>query len=190
MTKKIAIDFDSVLANTVKRWTEIFNAHHSEKYHDLHISYNKIREFSIGKYFGISSDDVGEIFNQCWQQWDTLEPMEFALAQKIKTLRGMHDGLDIVTAAPQDAKQNMTKFLKKHGIKYDSIICEENKETLDHTTYIDDSPHMAEKIFRAGKTALLYTQPWNIDIMPRRDGDVHLTRIYGIDHAIHVLSKL
>ena len=96
----IAIDFDGVLSNTTKRWIHIFNKDYSAKYHNLKLSYNKIIEFDFYKYFDITHDDDSrQIFQTCWEQRNTtLEPTEFMLEQKTKTLSKMYDTVDIVTA--------------------------------------------------------------------------------------------
>ncbi|MBA4718944.1 MAG: hypothetical protein HRO68_07590 [Nitrosopumilus sp.] len=83
----------------------------------------------------------------------------------------------------------MKKFLKKHKISYNNIIFSENKEELDYDTFIDDSPINAIKIFDAGKSVLLYNQPWNQDIIPKKIDMTHLIRVYSLDHAIHILQN-
>ena len=185
----IAIDFDGVLSNTIKKWISIFNVHYSAKYDNLQLSYNKIREFDFYKSYNISHDDSREIFAQCWAEWDMLESTEFMLDQKTKRLSDMCGGLDIVTANNPIYRQFIEKFLDKYKIQYDNMIFEENKEKLNHDTFIDDSPINAQKIFDAGKSILLYNQPWNRDISSKKTDTVHLSRVYSLDHAIHLLEN-
>jgi len=185
----ISLDFDGVLSNTIKKWIQIFHKDYSEKYHKLQLSYNKIKEFDFYKDFDITHDDSRKIFEKCWEQWNYLEPTEFMLEQKTKTLSELCGGLDIVTANNPANKKYLEQFLQKYKIKYDNIIFSENKEELDYDIFIDDSPYNAKKIFDCGKTVLLYNQPWNQDIISEKTEHAYLSRVYSIDHAIHILEK-
>lgn len=184
----IAVDFDGVISNTIKKWIQIFNQDYSKKY-DLYLSYNKIKEWDFYKNFDITHDDSREIFRQCWEKWNSLEPTEFMLSQKTKTLSDMYGGLDIVTAINPTHKESIEKFLKKYKIQYTEIIFSENKEKLDYPIFIDDSPDNAKKMFDCGKSVLLYNQPWNTNIIPKKIDKTHLSRVYSLDHAIHILEK-
>lgn len=184
----IAVDFDGVLSNTIKRWIQIFNKDYSEKY-KLQLSYNKITEFNFYKMYNISHDDSRQIFQTCWEQLGVLEPTEFMLSQKTKTLSELYDGLDIVTANNSINKKYLEKFLQKYKIKYDNIVFSENKEELNYDLFIDDSPINAKKIFSYGKPILLYNQPWNQDVISEKVDNAHLSRVYSLDHAIYILEK-
>lgn len=184
----IAVDFDCVLSDTVKKWVQIFNQDYSEKY-NLHLSYNQIKEWDFHEGFGITKDDSREIFNQCWMKWNSLEPTEFMLSHKTKTLSDMYDGLDVVTAVNPIHEESVKKFLKKYKIKYDKIVFSENKEELDYVIFIDDSPDNAKKMFDCGKSVLLYNQLWNIDIENKQEKSIHLSRVYSLDHTIQLLQN-
>ncbi len=58
----IAVDFDGVLSNTIKKWISIFNMDYSAKYSDLKLSYNKISEFGFYRKFNMTYDDARGIF--------------------------------------------------------------------------------------------------------------------------------
>jgi len=58
----IAVDFDGVLSNTIKKWIEIFHKDYSEKYPNLQLSYNKIKEFDFYKMYNITHNDSRQIF--------------------------------------------------------------------------------------------------------------------------------
>ena len=185
---KIAIDFDSVLANTIKKWVQIFNSDYSVKYQNKKLAYNQITTFGFYDDLNISQKDTWKIFAQCWEEWDMLEPTEFMLDVKTKKLSELSERLDVVTANEPKNKTYIEKFLDKYNIKYHSIIFEENKEKLHHDIFIDDSPHTVLKIYDAGKTALLYDQPWNKDVDSKKTKDRHLSRVFNIDHAIHMIQ--
>jgi len=111
------------------------------------------------------------------------------LSQKMSTLSELCGRLDIVTANNPTNKEYLEQFLQKHKIKYDNIIFSEKKEELDYDVFIDDSPHNAKKIFDHGKSVFLYNQPWNVDVIPKKTEHTHLSRVYSLDHAIHILQK-
>ncbi len=186
---KIAIDFDCVLANTIKRWIEIFNDSYSEKYDNLQLAYNKITQWGFYSNFDITKKDAMEIFSKCWKQYESLEPTELMLHYKISKLSKLSDALDIVTAADEDHKKYLSGFLEKHKITYDNIVFTEEKHKLDYDIFIDDSPINAKKIFDSGKHVLLYNQPWNQDTRPRKNRDAQITRVNSLDHAIHLLES-
>jgi uncharacterized protein len=191
---KLAIDFDGVLCNTIQKWIEIFNSDYSKKYHNLKLSYNQIAEFDFYKKFNITHDDSRQIFQTCWESWDTLQPIEFFLDQKTKKLSELCDGMDIVTANDSINKEYLVKFLQKYSIKYDDIVFEENKESLHYDIFIDDSPINAQKILDSGKSVFLYNQPWNqniVELEPKLDNikNVQISRVYNLDHTIHILQN-
>lgn len=185
----IAIDFDGVLSNTIKKWIQIFNEEYSEQYDKLHLSYNKIKQWDFYKSYNISHDDSRKIFQVCWNNWNSLEPTEFMLSQKTSILSELCGGLDIVTANNPTNKEYLEAFLQKHKIKYDHIIFAEDKEELDYDAFIDDSSINAKKIFDCKKSVFLYNQPWNADLIPKRTVKNHLSRVYSLDHTIHILQN-
>ncbi len=186
----MALDFDGVLCDTIQKWIEIFNADYSAKYDNLKLSYNQVTEFYFYKRYGITDGDALQIFTQCWESWDELTPTEFSLQQKTRTLSELCDGVDIVTAnVPDPQKEYLEKFLQKYSITYNDIIFEEDKESLHHDTFIDDSSINAQKTYDAGKSVFLYNQPWNRDIRLQRTKKNHMTRAYSLDHIICILQN-
>jgi len=185
----IAIDFDGVLSNTIKKWIAIFNKDYSEKYHNMQLSYNKIKQWDFYQSFNITHNDSRKIFKKCWEEWDSLEPTEFMLSQKTSILSELYDGVDIVTANNPANKKYLDKFLQKYKIKYDNIIFSEKKEELDYDAFIDDSSVNAKKISDCKKSVFLYNQPWNTNLIPKRTVKNHLSRVYSLDHTIHILQN-
>ena len=192
---KIALDFDGVLCNTIQKWIEIKKKNYSEKYPNLKLSYNKITEFDFYKNYSITHDDSRQIFQICWELWDTLASTEFFLDQKTRKLSEFCDELDIVTANNSTNKEYLVKFLQKYSIIYDDIIFEENKESLNYDIFIDDSPINVQKILNSGKSVFLYNQPWNQNIAelePNLDNITctQICRVYNLDHMIHILENI
>ena len=185
----IAVDIDGTLANTPKKWIEIFNRDYAAKYRGLQLSYTQLTEFHFYKKFGITHDDLYRIFAKCWKSPYMIEPTEFMLGQKTRKMSELCGTLDIVTANNPTKRRYLEAFLQRHKIRYQEIIFEENKERLDYDIFIDDSPINAARIFDAGKSVFLYNQPWNRNVTPKMAKGAHLTRVHGIDHAIHILQN-
>jgi 5'(3')-deoxyribonucleotidase len=185
----VAIDFDGVLCDTVQKWIQIFHTHYSKKYDNLQLSYSKITQWDFYQMYDITHEDSRQIFQQCWESWDTLHPTEFMLSQKIETLSKLCGKIDIVTANEKTNQKYLEKFLHKYDIKYSDIIFEENKEKLNYDIFIDDSPINAQKIFDSGSSVLLYNQPWNVNIISKEKNNVFIHRVYSLDHAIHILQN-
>lgn len=136
-----------------------------------------------------------ELFGETWRDWTKLEPMEQDMSQKTKMLQKLGT-MDIVTNASPDVEPQLTKWLKYHYIHYDKLIFSSNKWELDYDVFIDDSPSNIQKIFGAGKIALVYNHAWNRGIQDISSmTGIHfycggIQRVYNMYHAIDVLRKL
>ena len=180
----IALDYNGVVANTTKRWIEIFNEKYSEQYDKLLITYSGTT-WNFHKTLGIKKEDTYEIFKKCWREWDEIEPTEFMLSQKTSELHEMYGGLDIVTSIRPEYKESVERFLQKYKIRYDNIIFHRDKGKLQYDAFIDDSPIHAKNISGQNKSIFLYNQPWNQNIIE----DKNITRVYSLDHIIHISRK-
>lgn len=178
---KIALDFDGVLSHTMKRWVAIYNGK-PNKHADITI--RDINEWAFFENWGMSVDECFEIFDECWNGWENLEPMEQDQWQKTKMLCNIGE-VDIVTTVNESALPSIEKWLKHHDIRYNKIVHSKKKHELNYDVYIDDSPKNILEMEQAGKNVLAYNQPWN-----RHIKDSHyVTRVYNLYHAIDVLRS-
>ena len=168
----------------------MINKHHLENGTPLKLFYNKITEFDFSSEFGMPRPIFFKMIDRCLKQWDTLEPTEPMLSHKIKTLSDMCNRLDIVTANKPHNLEYIELFLKKHDIQYNDIVFETDKQVLDYDLFIDDSPMLAQDIFNAGKSIMLYDQPWNANTLAQKNTDQNqLIRAHSMDHIIHLLQN-
>ena len=59
------------------------------------------------------------------------------------------------------------------------------KTNLDYDVFIDDSPLNAKSMLDAGKSVILYNQPWNLSF-----NDPRAKRIYQLKDAISIIKTL
>lgn len=187
---KLAIDFDGVLAHTMKGWVE--------KYNSLIDSPITLRDIDMWAFFekwGMDWPQALDIFKMTWNDPDNLEPMEHHLNQKVKMLRKFGQ-VDIITSVDPSCESSIKYWLDQQQIEYDNLCVVKGKAELDYDIFIDDSPDNAINIFTAGKSVLLYNQPWNRNIPNSYYNDkvdasksMNVTRIYNLYHAIDIIRE-
>ncbi len=180
---KIALDFDGVLSHTMKRWVEIFNEKYSKKYSRM-ITIRDINEWAFFEDWGMDKDEAFEIFDQCWENWDKLEPLETDLWQKTKMLCNIGE-VDIVTSVNPQWMPHIRSWLEKHGVHFNKVLHSKEKHKLDYDVYIDDSPQNIREMAEAGKWVLMINQPWNRGV--KEEGKI--VRCYNLYHVIDVLRN-
>lgn len=193
---KIGLDFDGVTGYTTKLWVEKFN----EKY-QTSITTRNIDRWGFYEPLGITLNECMEIFGETWKDWKKLEPMEQDMWQKTRMLCNLGT-VDIVTNASPDVRLQLEKWLGVHKISYNELIFSSSKWDLDYDVFIDDSPSNIEKIYKAGKIALVYNHAWNRDIKEKSNVFEHgactyvdhdkgqIRRIYNLYHAIDFIKGI
>ncbi len=183
---KIALDFDGVLSHSMKRWVEIQNQTFKRK----KITLRDVDVWAFYEKFGMTKEECFKIFDKVWGDWTKLIPMEHDLQQKTKMLSKLGE-VDIVTTVIEGWIPNITKWLDRENISYNSVVHSEAKHELDYDIYIDDAVKNAEKMLDSGKTVLLYNQPWNHyygDTYFQKGTGGELYRIYNLYHAIDKIN--
>src|SRR5687768_6053657 len=93
MVLKVALDFDSVLADTMSSWVKIYN----KKYNKF-ISKSDIKSWDFCSSLGISEQDMFEIFHVCWSDWKDLSPTEENIEKTVEEISKISN-TEIVTSA-------------------------------------------------------------------------------------------
>lgn len=158
---KIAIDVESVLANTNEA---VFQ------------STDKIdRKELIGDWE--LSDNLWQIYSgvsdAVWRHNpDSIPPEEPMLDQYTEQI-AEGNTVDVVTARPHVDKQ-MVWWLDSHNIEYRNFYSVQYpKHELNYDLFIDDNPEMVENC-----QLLLRNQPWNVEC-----GGKNCDRIYSLGEA-------
>ncbi len=177
---KVALDFDSVLSDTMIRWVEIFNEKKGTK-----LTKKDVVSWSFWNDFHITMDEAFEIFKEAWSDWKNLPMTEDNIADKVKRLTNIST-VDIVTHVLESHSEYVKMWLKNNNISYENFVTiQGDKVNLSYDIFIDDSPNVAQKSSQSGKDCLLYDQPWNREIKGEK-----ITRIQGLDDAFMFIKKI
>lgn len=176
----IALDFDSVLSDTMISWVNRYN----EKFQSSISKETHILKWEFWNDLGISSEQAFEIFDEVWSDWHSLPPTEQDLKEKVEKISDFGT-VDIVTEIKDEHLIHIKLWLKEHDIPHGKLKHAQGKKAkLDYDYFIDDHPDFALECSSNGKNCLLYDQPWNKNI----EGD-KITRINGLNDALGIISK-
>jgi len=177
---KLALDFDSVLSDTMVNWVQKFN-----KRKDTSLTKNDVISWTFWNDFDISIDEAFDIFAEVWSDWKNLPPTEHNLQDKVMKLTKICS-IDVVTAVQKNYLQYIKKWLNDKGIIYENFVSSDStKANLDYDVFIDDSPSIAQKSSQIGKICLLYDQPWN-----RKVTGKNIIRIKNLNDAYEFIKKI
>jgi hypothetical protein len=182
---RMAVDFDSVLAETMGLWITELNRRRGTNFQK-----DDVVSFDLIQCFGIAEYERSELFDYIWDDdnWKKIPPTEDFLSEKIQALR-KHGKVDILTAIPENQVENTKKWLARNEISYDDYIIVPNglkKSDYEYDIFIDDSPSNAEQIANCGKTVFLYDQPWN----QKMNSSEKIRRIHSISEVIDYLDRI
>jgi len=177
---KIALDVDGVLADVMHAWLSYNNRIRST------ITKSEISEWDFWKRYDINKFDFYEELSMCWKSWETVPPTENNISLASKELSKLGT-VDIVTAREDSTHDNVKNWLKMHNVtfrNYIGVVEGTKKATLDYDIFIDDSPINAQSILAAGKSVILYNQPWNLGFP-----DVRARRIFKLKDAASIINQ-
>lgn len=166
MTKpKLAVDFDSTLANTQSVAFDLLCGD------DHNYSLEDIESWT----WGIDEFGKDAYLNALWHTWTIrpleAEPMEEHLPQKMAALHREYE-VHIVTAHPEQAgiTHGKRRWLSEKSIPYEELhavpMDVSKADYFDYDAFIDDKPTLPVNK-KAGQTVYLRDAPWNQDA----DGD-------------------
>lgn len=176
---KIALDFDSVLSDTMVRWIHVFNTKKNTT-----LTKNDVLSWTFWNDFGISIDEAFNIFEEVWSDWKNLPSTENNIVDSVKKLANISH-VDIVTDVQESHLQYIKMWLNDKGIIYENFVSSNGTKTnLDYDVFIDDSPSIAQKASQIGKICLLYDQPWNRKVIGE-----NVIRIKNLNDAYEFIKK-
>lgn len=166
-----------MIGNTVELWLKKYN----EKY-GKSLKYENIDHWRFGDIVGLTNEEVLDIFETCWADWRGLKPLEknqFTVIEAMKLV----GHVDIVTSVHIQFIPIVKKWLSNYGINL-NVVYSREKEKLKYDVYIDDSPENAKAMVSAGKTCILYDQPWNQGLVGKG-----IIRVKTLREALGVLRR-
>jgi 5'(3')-deoxyribonucleotidase len=159
--KTFALDFDSVLADTMVIWVKEYN----ERYH-ADLTKNDIYAWDISKILPISIEEISNLFNYVWEyRWEEIPPCEPSQNGIIESIHKGGFRISILTKRERPTVSYVARWLDHHGIFSDDLIFiydSISKSEYPFDFLLDDSPTNLIDI-TAPKVGLLFDQPWNKD---------------------------
>jgi uncharacterized protein len=160
-TKTFALDFDSVLADTMVIWVEEYNERHR-----TNITKNDISAWDISKILPISVEEISKLFNYVWEyRWKEIPPCELDQNRTIKKIHESGFRISILTKRERPTVSYVAKWLDHHDIFSDDLIFVYDatpKSEYPFDFILDDSPtNLIDTT--APKIGILFDQPWNKD---------------------------
>ena len=178
---KIGLDVDGVLADVIDTWLDYNNKIRKA------ISKEEISEWDFWGRYQIDKYDFYKELSLCWQMWHKIPSTEENLSTTTSALSHVGE-VDIVTAREESTHTYVKSWLSSQKITYKNyvgVLEGLEKTKLDYDIFIDDSPINAKSMLNAGKTVILYTQPWNLNF-----NDPRVKRIFQLKEAIPIIKTL
>ena len=159
-SKTFAIDFDSVLADTMTVWTKEYN-----KLNHTNITKNQITLWDIGKTLPMLPAEISGMFKNVWKyHWKRVPPTEPMLGEIIKRIHRRGYRISIITRRERSTVAYVAKWLDYHDIYCDDLIFiydNTPKAEYPFDILVDDAPINIIDIV-SPKVGILFNQPWNM----------------------------
>ena len=178
---KIGLDVDGVLADVIHAWLDYNNTIRTP------ILKEEISEWDFWKRHQINKYDFYKELSLCWQTWSKIPSTEENLSTSTSILSNVGE-VDIVTAREKSTHTYVKSWLSSQKITYKNyvgVLEGVEKTKLDYDIFIDDSPINAKSMLDAGKSVILYTQPWNLNF-----NDPRAKRIHTLKDAIFIIKSI
>ncbi len=177
---RIALDFDSVLSDTMRSWT----CKHNQLY-GTEFSKSDIKSWEFWEDLNVDVTTKDQCFQEAWRDWQNLPATEPDLDKKVEELSNFGD-IDVVTNVDKNHLDYVRNWLENRNIKVQEIKhAGEEKIRLPYNLFIDDSPILAEDAEKNNKKCFVYNQEWNVHIQQSE----HVSRIHSLTDAITEISE-
>jgi 5'(3')-deoxyribonucleotidase len=155
---RIAMDIDGVLADWTEGWVRAFNRQFASNVSSLQVTtWNANLDLT-------PFEDQGEFFE--WLKtvpdfWANL-PSYPGAVEAVKDLKLAGHTVDFVTHRPDWAHQATYRWLDVRGLVAGSdLVFEADKGTTGHDVYVDDAPHVLQKLAEKRIPCIRFWRPWN-----------------------------
>ncbi len=155
--KKLFIDVDNTLANTMQNWVEVARAEYGikQKFEDFF-------DYDIKLVTGLPYELVTLLFKKVWSKNEEISIIDSAVPSIVKRL-GERYSINIMTSSVASDEEIM-RWLARNGIEYERLVHikkQLEKLELDGDIFIDDNIDVAKGLAAKGKLVFLISQPWN-----------------------------
>jgi uncharacterized protein len=157
--RTLAIDLDSVLADTMVIWVEEFN-----KRNNSSINKDDIISWDISKTLEISITEVSDIFTCIWdKRWKNIPSTEPSIGNTVSNLHSKGFRISILTKRYRSSVGNVIKWLDFHKIHCDDLLFvydDAPKTNYPFDILVDDAPINFSQLVHP-RIGILFNQPWN-----------------------------
>jgi 5'(3')-deoxyribonucleotidase len=157
--RTLAIDLDSVLADTMVIWVEEFN-----KRNKSNIIKEDIISWDISKILDISISEVSDIFTYiCDKRWNDIPPTEPSIGNTVSDLHSKGFRISILTKRYRSSVTNVIRWLDFYKIHCDDLLFvydDAPKTNYPFDILVDDAPINFTELVHP-RIGILFNQPWN-----------------------------
>lgn len=157
--RTLAIDLDSVLADTMVIWAEEFNKRNKSS-----ITKESITSWDISKIFDITITEVSDIFTYIWdKRWTDIPSTEPSIGHTVSDLHNKGFRISILTKRYRSSVNNVIKWLDLHKIHCDDLLFvydDAPKTDYPFDILVDDAPINFNDLVHP-RIGILFNQPWN-----------------------------
>lgn len=158
-SKTFAIDFDSVLADTMVVWTNEYN-----RRKQTDISKNEITSWDISRILPISTTEISDLFNYIWEhRWQDIPPSQPRLDDLTRRIHCLGYRISILTKRERPTVSYVAKWLDYYDIFSDDLLFiydDIPKSDYPFDILVDDAPSNLIDLVPP-KLGILFNQPWN-----------------------------
>ncbi|MBS3926446.1 MAG: hypothetical protein KGZ34_07155 [Nitrosarchaeum sp.] len=179
--KKIALDFDSVLSDTMRSWT----CKHNQLY-GTEFSKENIISWKFWDDLKVKVEIKDQCFQEAWKDWKNLPTTEPNLDKKVTKLSEFGT-VEILTSIEPNYTKNVESWINEKDI-FVKVVSSFKKNKIDdfnYDLYIDDDPDLAKKACSKNKKCFIYNQKWNHGI----ETCEYVSRIYSLTDAIDNIAR-
>jgi len=178
----IAFDVDNVLADTLTVWVSKVN-----KKHRLGLTLEDIRSHKNPGLGYLEPWQTYSMLDRVWDEWETIPLSDINTLKVLDQLSKIDLSIDIATSRPERSLPNVKKWLELHNIPYDTFYGlgpRKSKKDIKSDYLVDDAPEHIRDFAKTGRTAIVYTKPWNLRI----NGN-NIVRVSNFDEIQDVVEK-
>lgn len=164
---KIAVDVDGVLLDIITPYINIYNQKFKSNFKK-----EDVQRWDFYIDWNLSEEEAFEIFYKIYNNAVSVSLIDNEAPVFLQKLNQDHQ-IDILSARTfkfkSQLREKLDTFNIKKGLHYQKLILVEAKPydiklQYNYDIYIDDNPHLVEKVKNKKKaTLLLFDQPWNND---------------------------
>jgi len=133
-----------------------------------HFQVSSFNSWKAWETAGISKEEFFHILDEAWFDWQKLPPTEENLSKKVGKLHEFST-VDIVTGRSPETVSPAKRWLENQKISFREFIRTDSsigKAELHYDVFIDDSPELMSVLTsKPNCHAILYTQPWNAELL-------------------------